>query len=297
MKYARLLVPLDGSPLAEQAVPYARLLGRGLDVPVHLMACLTRTARSGVDAANLSTVVRTYLDRVALPLQEAGVHVSTVLAEGDAAAEIADEADRQPETLTLMSTHGRSGIRRWALGSVTDRVLRATTGPLMVIRPGNEPMTPPVDAALDTVVVPLDGSELAERALPHAHLLADALELRVMLVHVVGNLADYYGPMETVPEADGDGQEGEHQEGAAYLSQVREREQHTRIASAEEVVLSGHPTETVIELVRELPGAMVVMTTHGRSGPGRWLLGSVADQVVRHAERPVLLVRSAGQRA
>jgi nucleotide-binding universal stress UspA family protein len=202
-----------------------------------------------------------------------------------------------------MSTHGRSGVARWLLGSVTDKVLLATTTPLLIVR-STEPLNPMSEVQLKTVIVPLDGSVLAEQVLPHVATLAKALDLEVKLVRVhpsveeysryferqqIGSTATIYsGPYEVFSrEADAQAME--------YLHEVKMQLHHERVWSVEESLLRGHPAATIVDLARETPGSLVAMTTHGRSGIGRWLLGGVADRVIRHSGVPALVVRSSEQ--
>jgi nucleotide-binding universal stress UspA family protein len=220
--------------------------------------------------------------------------------QGGPASWIISEAEKEPGTLIAMSTHGRSGVARWLLGSVTDKVLLATTTPLLIVR-SSEPPNPVSEVQLKTVIVPLDGSVLAEQVLLHVATLAKALDLAVKLVRVhpsveeysryferqqIGSAATVYsGPYEVFSkEADAQAME--------YLHEVKMQLHHEGVWLVEESLLRGHPAATIVELARETPGSLIAMTTHGRSGIGRWLLGSVADRVIRHSGVPVLVVRS-----
>jgi nucleotide-binding universal stress UspA family protein len=199
-----------------------------------------------------------------------------------------------------MTTHGRSGIGRWLLGSVTDKVLRATTHPLLMVR-AYDRENPPEAVGLQTIIVPLDGSSLAERVLPHAVSLARALKLRVLLVRATPSLGEYHRRVEHYPSDSSSTisrmyEEFSREEDARamqYLHQVKEKLNRQRIFSVEEKLLKGQAAEAIVELARETPHSLVAMTTHGRSGIGRWLLGSIADRVVRHSRDLVLVVRAA----
>lgn len=292
--YQRLLVPLDGSSLAEHVLPYAELLARSLKTPVQLFACLTPTALARDETGERLRLAQAYLDQTAAPLERAGLKVSVRVAEGEAAAEIADEADGQAGTLLVMSTHGRSGLQRMALGSVADRVLRATASPILVIRPEREGA--PSEARLDVAVVALDESELAEQALPHAERLATALDLKLLVVEVLSPETEYYLQVEAFAGAARDIAEAMEGQSEEYLQGVVERLRKSGLRSAEARVIHGAPSQSIVDAVHDLPGSMVIMTTHGRSGMGRWIMGSVADRVIRHAARPVLVVRAASTR-
>lgn len=285
----RVLVPLDGSPLAEHVLPYARVLAAGLKAPVHLLACLSQTMNVRGEHGELLRLAQDYLARCAEPFEQAGLRVVTSVAQGEPAAEIAAEADREAGTLLVMSTHGRSGLERAALGSVTDRVLHATASPTLVIRPdGNET---PGEPLLRKALVALDESELAEEAIPHAESLAVALGLDLEVVEVLSADTEYYLKAEAFAGAARDLAEDTEGKSRDYLSRVAARLRSAGAAQVETSVLHGPPAASLITAAQSTPGSMVILTTHGRSGVGRWLLGSVTDRVIRHSSRPVLVIR------
>jgi nucleotide-binding universal stress UspA family protein len=234
-----------------------------------------------------------------MPLRQNGLSVSSTVCEGSPAPAIASEAVKEPDTLIAMTTHGRSGIGRWLLGSVTDKVLRATTNPLLVVRAYDQE-NPPEAVQLQSIIVPLDGSLLAEQVLPHAASLARALKLRVLLVRANPSLGEYHKYVEHYPLDSSSTISRMYEEffreedarAMEYLHRVKEKLNQRRVFSVEERLLKGHAAEAIVELARETPHSLVAMTTHGRSGIGRWLLGSVTDRVVRHSRDPVLVVRA-----
>jgi nucleotide-binding universal stress UspA family protein len=292
--YRRILVPLDGSSLAEHVLPYARLLAGALKTPVHLLACLAQTAIARGETVEMLRLAQGYLDQAAASLEGGGLQVSVSVVEGEPAAEIASEADRQAGTLLVMSTHGRSGLQRMALGSVADRVLRATASPMLVVRPQSEEA--PSEVRLEVAVVPLDESELAEQALPHAERLAGALDLKLLVVEALPSEMEYYMQAEAFAGAARDIAEAAEGASEEYLEGVAARLHKAGLHSVEWRVIHGTAGRSIVNAVQELPDSMVIMTTHGRSGMGRWILGSVADQVIRHSARPVLVVRAAWAR-
>jgi nucleotide-binding universal stress UspA family protein len=188
--------------------------------------------------------------------------------------------------MIVMTTYGRGGAGIAGLGSVADRVARHATVPTLVIRGGERGVAPPVGR----IVVPLDGSNLSELALPHAMDLADVLGVPVALVRVLdtavlgeaarlGNYAAtrYVEAIDTVRSA-----------ASAYLTRHEQTVRDRDIAVSSQLI-EGSPANELLGAIRE--GDLVVMTTHGRSGFSRWLLGSVADKIVRYGAGPVLLVR------
>jgi nucleotide-binding universal stress UspA family protein len=307
--YQRILVPLDGSHLAEQMLAWAGVLAKGMQSRVELLRVIEPPPPGLSDpahgiyphqvSASAASHAQDYLESLAIPLRQDGLSVSSIVREGSPAPAIASEAAKEPDTLIAMTTHGRSGIGRWLLGSVTDKVLRATTNPLLMFR-AYDPENPPEAVKLQTIIVPLDGSPLAEQALPHAVALAKALKLRVLLVRATPSLGEYHRYVEHYPLDSSSTisrmyEEFSREEDARameYLHQVKEKLNRQRVFSAEERLLKGHAAEAIVELAQEIPHSLVAMTTHGRSGIGRWLLGSVADRVVRHSRDLVLVVRA-----
>ena len=278
--YERILVPLDGSPLAEQVLAYVSVLGKAFGSSVTLFRTFDTVPEEmadpehGVYIDRLASAFRNttleYLGRVKSSMTELGDAVSTSAHEGDAASLIINEAANDPNTLIVMATHGRSGITRWVLGSVTDKVLRAAANSLMIIRA--RPQEGFTAVQIDTLVVPLDGSPMSEEVLTHVTAMSKAIGAKVNLVRVA-------------PSPDGQAEARE------YLSQLGERLRQEGVTSVEEHVLNGEPAGALLDMLESSPHAMVTMTTRGRSGLERWVLGSVTDRIVRHSGTPVLVVR------
>ncbi len=298
--YTRILVPLDGSELAEEVLPYVRILARAFQASIELLRVFEPVSPSVADPDHglyLDRIVESiriqtqdYLEAVASSLREEGLTVASTVHEGSPATHIVHEAEKKSVSLIAMSTHGRSGMSRWVLGSITDKVLHATTKPLLVVR-SQEPQVLSGKVRLNTVIVPLDGSELAEQVLPHVVGLARALDAKVMLLRVTASPADYHplgyavGPYTDLSiEVDA--------EAADYLDQVGQKLRGEGISSVEQGLLHGDPAGAIVDTARRTPDSMVAMTTHGRSGVGRWLMGSIADRVVRYCGDPVLVVRA-----
>lgn len=302
--YKRIMVPLDGSETSEQVLPYVRLFARGLEAKVELVRVFESPPPEladptrGIYLAQVAEAYRNsandYLSEKASSLRDEGIETSTKSAEGDPASFIITEAELDPETLIAMSTHGRSGITRWVMGSVTDKVLRVTGYPMLIIHPKEEePMTPEVE--LEDVIVPLDGSPLAEQVIPHALSLASAMGLGITLLRSIPSSAEYFMYMD-YPQPNYDELYREVEENAQqYLDEMKVQVTQLGAPTVEARVVHGNAAEAITDYARDLPNSLVAMTTHGRSGVGRWVLGSIADRVVRHSIRPVLLVRAIGE--
>ncbi len=310
--YSKVIVPLDGSDLSEQSLPYAELVAKSLGVPIELVQAYDILPAGLLGAGNRQEVVSTLeegsraralvsMESQRRRLEADGYNVNLVAQRGGAADVIVAVAGVDPTALVVMSTHGRSGISRWVMGSVTDKVLHTIPNPMLVVRANVLGPAAP-EASLKSVVVPLDGSALSELAIPHAISVAGALSAGISVLRITPTAGHYRQQinmvtpeMGTVPDfdmAEPDELIAEDaQEATEYLDDVRNR---MRIDHAHGVATdhqaNDNIAQTIIDRANEQP-SLVVMTTHGRSGMGRVVLGSVTDRVIRHSNLPVLVIR------
>ena len=295
MDVTTILVPLDGSTIAEAALPYAEALAATFQSQIRLLLALdaaylgTASAALGVDPRiERSTWRETserYLSQTAAPLRHRGVTVDTLVTLGDPVEEIlhAEESAK----LVVMATHGRGTVQRWIIGSVADKVMRLGTRPVLLVR-APEPAEAVREVMIQRLLVPLDGSPLAEEALPEAFELAQATGASVTLVRVqpwlsAMILADEYGYAADVSEWETDVEEA----AKLYLEKVQERV--PAAIHSEAVVLRGNASLMLEEYAKQHETDLIVMSTHGRSGLRRAILGSVAERLVR-AGLPALLI-------
>lgn len=278
--FRAILVPLDGSALAEYALSCAARLARHTDATLHLVRVVEPPARllapqamepAYVPGAYLDEVMSAmdeaatdYLDATAQRLTATGLCVQVAQLDGLTMPALLDYQHRARIDLVAMCSHGRSGLGRLAFGSVADRLLRHGSAPVLHVRPFGAP------AAFTQALVPLDGSRHAEAALDVVAQLAHQQVLReVQLLRVIG-------ASEEGPEAE------------RYLAAIAQClwRQHL---SCRYQVTKGDITQSI----KDQAGTehLVVMATHGRGGPARLVRGSVADQVARGNVAAVLLVR------
>ncbi|MEZ4860250.1 MAG: universal stress protein [Caldilineaceae bacterium] len=297
--YTKILVPLDASMAAEQIIPYLQgMLPRQSEY--HLVSVLEPNMYTYAFASSEATVrdklqgviydeLAAYLARVQEVLQAKGYHVHTWVARGDAAQTIADVATKIKADLIAMTTHGRTGFTRWALGSVADRVIQVAQQPILLVRLSGEP---PLSYAIQRVLVPLDGSALAEAALNEARQVAQERGATLLLVRVVEPLSSWQQALLAESGYDTTHITQERQtEAYLYLKQIQEQLQQVGIAS-ETHIFTGNATETLLQLMQEEAIDLIVMSTHGLSGYSRWVYGSVAGKVLHTATCPLLLARS-----
>ena len=201
-----------------------------------------------------------------------------------------ERAATDKDMLIVMATHGRSGIQRWVLGSVADKVLHGSTNHLFLIR-ANDQGKVAGEAALKTLIVPLDGSPLAETVLPYVVDLAKKMRLEVILMRA------YALPPSVAGEDYGfysaDFLDLIEVEARDYLAEKVQEVKGKGVENVSSVVNIGYGAEEIIMLARKTPDNFIAMSTHGRSGIKRWVLGSVTDRVVRHSGDPVLIIRAA----
>jgi nucleotide-binding universal stress UspA family protein len=285
-----LLVPLDGSKVAEAALPYAIVLARSLGASVRLLAIVEHRLGGLGDRfsqrkqATTARETRSYLAQAVTVLHEQGIDAEAEVHTGVPAKQILNVAERMGSSAIVMATHGRSGIERLIVGSVADEVMRSGVRPALLVPPHSDYVTEPA-VALKRIMVPLDGSAFAETALLPAGELAAALGARLELVRAEPALAADVpgdGPSSASERAD----EATTATIADYLTSVGQRLPPG--VAVEPIVLRASPLD-VIAYAHYQQVDLVVMTTHGHGGIKRFLIGSIADRMVRFGI-PTLLV-------
>jgi nucleotide-binding universal stress UspA family protein len=290
--YKKILVPLDGSELAEIALPYAEGLAARLGSELTLIhICDSDKAE---DYHTHDAYLQKIADTVRQRLGAEGIKVEPAHLVGHAAEQIVDYADSEDTGLIVMATHGHSGIRRWVLGDVAAKVVRATNRPVALIRAEGARSDVRETGVMRKALVPLDGSKESEAIIPHMEELASMLKSELVLLHVMAPTYFVYSiPGETVqmpftPEdMDRFKEKAEH-----YLETVIAALKNKGINARAEVAI-GSAADEIIRLADEIQADIVAMSTHGRSGISRWAFGSTADKVLHAGNKPVLLVRTA----
>lgn len=271
-KPKRILVPLDGSPEAEAILKAVTPILKSAFAEVGLL--------SVIDEGEASTQATEYLDRIARGLQLQGIRATFHLRTGDPAREILDFTAGGGADLIAMTTHGRSGFSRLLTGSVTEEVLRHAAVPVLVCRP---------DTGLQVwkrAVVALDGSARSEEILPEAAWVCRRMRIPADVVKVAH------------PVVTGGGIDTEFASPTPAENVLPYLQEACGRLSREDVVarafpLLGAPAAEIIRHARESGASLICMTTHGRTGLTRLLLGSIAEEVLRHAPCPVLVRRTA----
>jgi nucleotide-binding universal stress UspA family protein len=279
-----LIVPLDGSELAACVLPVAQTLALSTGSRVTLV-----TVEPTATPLGSAHTAASYLEHVADALRAAGVSVQTNVRVGEPASDIVDWASATGADAIVMATHGRTGLGRALMGSVADRVLRASRVPVLLPHPGVHQIR-----RLKTMVVPVDGSPGAAFALTAAAPLARATEAKLALVRASVPMPLWiYDPtlgLDTGPFIDRSWDEQERETAEAYAQSIAARLRRVGL-DAHGWGVSGLPGPAIVSFARSMDADLIVMSTHGRLGVARSVLGSVADEVVRHSGLPVLLLR------
>lgn len=295
-----ILIPLDGSPFAEQALPLGISLAQRFGSALLLMQAiptpgapryLSNNATSPLELQALfRDAANEYLESVREQVRQTLPEVETLVVEGSAGEAIARVADEEPVTYLVMTTHGRTGLSRWALGSVADRVRHLVHRPLLVLRPHDDATQAPVPpVTFKRILIPLDGSPLAERVLPLATEFARLYQAELYLFRAISS----WPPSLVGAEAaafEMSWYETLREEAQHYLEGVAVPLRAAGLSVHQEV--GAEPAaDGILDYADLVEADLIAMTTHAREGLSRLVLGSVTDRVVRAGEIPVLVVR------
>jgi len=289
MKTIRVLVPLDGSALSRGILPLVRDLGQPAVTLLRVVDDRLFGPPPEGPRALPGAVERDIAWQAShLKYEVEGLDdVRAIVREGNAAEEILNAASQLAMGLIAMTTHGRSGFDRLVLGSVAEKVIRASPVPVLVANAGVSRTAHPRNL-FDAVLVPYDGSELAWRAIETLAILREPGKTKITLLGVV----ETFG--ESVTSAT-------HHLAREFTELRTEgmREELQRAASrardlgfeASVDVEAGSPAAKILDRAAALPATLIAMGTHGRSGPARWALGSVTEKVLRASTSPLLICR------
>ena len=297
--YEKILLPLDGSDTAQLAIPYAEKLAGGLGSQIKVIYVREphEDKYGNVHALYLQKIaeaIKSGAEKYTDKLRSKKITVESAVLAGDPAQEIVDYAEREDIDLIVMSTHGRTGVTRWALGSVADRVLRATRKPLALIRAKNTGANTVPKGIISKILVTVDGSKQSEVVILYVEELASKIRSEVVLLHVLE--PSYY--IFTVGGFQYDAySEKQRNSMKAFYGDYLEGKANKfrgRGITTKYQVMFGIVAEVIIDFSDKIKADFVAMSTHGRSGVSRWVLGSVAERVLRAGNTSLLLVREPG---
>jgi nucleotide-binding universal stress UspA family protein len=301
--FNRVLVPLDGSELAEQAIPFAHAVTQDAGTMIYVQVVPEAEPLRSLTGGPVATA-----DEVAAIFAESATGDLTKAADrwdgiapnyeiavgvGDPADTILSLADEHRAELIVIASHGRGALGRWTFGSVADRLARTSSLPVLVIRPRDA--APEIDTLpeFERILLLTDGSERSRSAIDEAADLAKKLGKPVTLVRSIFPEAELapatgYGAV-YAPELYEELTKSVEDDAVKSLEDIVEQVK-SHGATAEYLLVHGPAAQTIQSLAT--PNDLIIMTSHGRSGFRRWLIGSVAEKLVRDAPCPVMLVRS-----
>ncbi len=296
--YEKILVPLDGSAFAEAALPLALTLSRKTGAKVRLVSVLepvTSFAYEGWESAAVEWSHK-YLEDVTSRLEDQkGGEISTAVLSGNTVERLQEEAASFGADVVVMASHGRGALSRIWLGSVADGFVRQADRPAVLVRPDEDAEAPTsFTYHFDTLLVPLDGSELSERALDHAIEFGELFDSAYHLTRIVSYPFDVSSPY--LPHTAQMNQKivDDAKQGAAeYLEAHAERLRRRGFRVTTSVAVDTQPGQGILSEAEAVGAEMIAMATHGRTGLSRAILGSAADKVLRGTHDPLLLFRPA----
>ena len=304
--YKKVIVPLDGSAFAEQALATATQIAKASGAEIELLTVHFPTLFPHERGTHAEELLRqeehAYLARIGNAFRsETDLTVRAAVRDGSPAEAICEFADWFEDALIVITTHGRTGFHRSWIGSVADVVMRNSQHAVMMVRPTEapEPWTPAATVSYRLMMVPLDGSTFAEAALPHATRVAELVGARLELLRVVELPHPFVVPFTTPADASvslitPETIDALVQTATTYVAEtaMRERTMHAALTIGTAVTVSEAPARAILDAANERGADLIAMATHGR-GVSRLVMASVTDKVLRGTTAAMLLVRAA----
>lgn len=295
--FERIMLPLDGSEVAEIALPYGEELARRLGSEVILLHV------PGSEHQQYERMHKMYLDRLAETVKHnirrgqpkgTQVKVTTKVEAGEPHENICNLVDKDNIDLIIMASVSASGLKiAKMLGSVTEHVCRTVPIPVMLIRPQDVQRIEGEKRLINRILLPLDGSDLSRLALPVGEEMATMLKVPITLFQMARIILPYANAMVGAPLIDYTKWTNDEEKVVRVEINALEKKLREEGLTITHVVTSGfNAADEIIHVGRKVGADLVVMSTHGRSGLGRWAFGSVAERVLRYSEIPLLLVNA-----
>jgi nucleotide-binding universal stress UspA family protein len=285
MAYRRVLIPLDGSHIAERALPYAKTIASNAGSELILFTA------TPTPSEKLDRPMKAYLEHNAKALKSQRMKVITATAYGNTADEIIKFTNKNKIDLIIISTHGHSGIKRWVLGSVALKVLYGTCTPVLLIKSRAHKIS---KVEFKKILVPLDGSPFSEASIPYVKELAKGAGGEIILLRVSEPPvlpADRSPAIKPSWEEYRDILMAEIQRQAEeYLEGIKANLEKSGIKVRSQAIL-GKVAESILQVAQKEEVNLIAMTTQGRTGISRWVYGSVATRIVEESLQPVMLIR------
>ena len=295
-----ILVPLDGSLIAECVLPHAVAIARAFNARIILLRVLERNQANGTaqifDLLNWQikkTEAKLYLEKTSTRLQKSGLQIDTAVLEGLVAESITEYAQNQGIKLIILSSHGRSGLSQWGISSVTQKIIFSALTSVLIVRAHQPAASGLIERKYRRIEVPLDGSRRAENVLPMAMILARFHKSRIHIVHVV-KTPELARQMPLSPE---DVELSDRivarnrAEAIRYLDQLRLSSPLEGIDVQTHLLISDNSATVLHDLVEQEHIDIVALSAHGYSGNNQWPYGSMVNNFILYSKVPLLIVQ------
>lgn len=295
-----ILVPLDGSLLAECVLPHVVAIARAFNAKVILLRVLDKNQASEkaqlFDLLNWQinkTGAKLYLEKVSARLQKSGLRIESAVLEGLVAESITEYALNRGIKLIILSSHGRSGLSQWGISSVTQKIIFSAPTSVLIIRAHQPATSESIDWQYTQIAVPLDGSRRAENVLPMVTLLARFHRSRIHIVHVVKTpeMAHQMPLSREDTELSDRIVARNREEAIRYLDQVRLQSPLDGIEVQTSLLISDNAAAALHELSEKENIDMVALSAHGYSGNNQWPYGSMVNNFILYSKVPLLIVQ------
>ena len=292
--YKRILVTLDGSELAELALPYAECLAKTFGSDIILLSIIESTD------SEYQHMYQLYVEKMAALVKHniesnPTATVEPVILSGKPAKEIIDYAEQNDVRLIIIASHGHTGIKSWAMGSVANNVLERTSVPILLVRAKTPCTEGSGEKLFSRILIPLDGSENGEAALAHIMELSNELQTEVTLLQVISDSKHVHtvGGQNIIRFTE-EQLESTKTRTKQYLEEVCQKLTNTKAVTKCEVQI-GDATEEVIKFADKMNASLVALSHQGHTGLGQLFMGSVAHKILHSGNKPVLLVKKQGK--
>ena len=281
--YERVIVPLDGSQNSERVLPYVEELAQRTHCDLTFVGVSSDQERS------FEYIFKKYVQDLAVQFKNKGLRAQSAFLYGSPSEEIIRYADTNGASLIAAATHGRSGFQEWILGGVSEKILLHSSKPVLLISARQPGTGATKSTSLQNVLVPLDGSEAGEAALPWAEELAKSTNGRLVLLRVVLSTSKVVGVMNYATGFERQLVSTLRGQAREYLTSVVAELEKKGLDTKYDLI-EGIPSEAILDYAKQNSIDLIVMTKHGMSAPSRAVLGSVVHQVVHASDIPILVV-------
>ena len=298
-----ILVPLDGSQLAECVLPHVVAIARSFDAEITLLRMLEKN-QAGVSAQLFDllnwqinkTKAALYLETIKARLQTSGIRARTTVLEGLVAEGITEYAKNQGMKLIVLSSHGRNGLTQWGISSITQKIILSAQTSLLIVR-AHQQYTQAGESSetliYQRILVPLDGSQRAENVLPIITQLAQFHNSQIHLAQVIQTpeMARQMPPAREDIDLSNQVVARNREEAVRYLEQLKSRSYLEGIAVQTHLITSDDAVVALHQLGEQEHIDMVTLSAHGYSGNHQWPYGSMVNNFIMYGKVPLLIVQ------